>query len=420
MRMENFFFSYGKFVAKKPVAFIILCIVLTLACGSGIIYFEKETTGTKLWIPSNSAARLNTDWLWDNFPPTFRYNSIIFESEDILTPEVIQTMYRVRKKVDKIKTEKFGDKWKDMCQLFPVVKPPDIGSLIGFGRKRKKRQDDDVFTGFGDDDFFNEPFFEKEIEEEEDNEEIPEDKLAMANYFSSELYPDPYCNIVKSMDTACFEMSILELWANDGKYDAKTDEDIETLTREDILDKINNVNRSGIFLVEKNFTDYLSGVTYDDNGRVIGAKATIIRLFGRMNATAAKLNPAENRGENIDPRMLEFEGDLIQVLLDKTDYPKGLNSYANVMRSFGDIAGSTILGDIPMMGIGYMIVFVYVMVMLGKFNCVEQRAFLSISGIVGVIFGIVVSYGLCSFMGLFFGPMHSVLPFLLLGIGKYN
>ena len=35
----------------------------------------------------------------------------------------------------------------------------------------------------------------------------------------------------------------------------------------------------------------------------------------------------------------------------------------------------------------------------------------------GVIFGVVVSYGLCSLMGLFFGPLHSVLPFLLLGIG---
>lgn len=30
---------------------------------------------------------------------------------------------------------------------------------------------------------------------------------------------------------------------------------------------------------------------------------------------------------------------------------------------------------------------------------------------------ILVSYGLCSAFGVFYGPVHSILPFLLLGIG---
>jgi len=64
-----------------------------------------------------------------------------------------------------------------------------------------------------------------------------------------------------------------------------------------------------------------------------------------------------------------------------------------------------------------MIVYAYVMVMLGKFSCVEQRLYLSVVGILGIIMGIIVSYGLCSSLGLFFGPLHNVLPFLLLGIG---
>ena len=96
-------------------------------------------------------------------------------------------------------------------------------------------------------------------------------------------------------------------------------------------------------------------------------------------------------------------------------YPENLESFPNVKRSFGDIAGATILGDVGVMAIGYMIVFVYVMFMLGKFNCLELRSHLSFAGIMGVIMGIVVSYGFCSAVNLFFGPMHSVLPFLLLG-----
>ena len=61
--------------------------------------------------------------------------------------------------------------------------------------------------------------------------------------------------------------------------------------------------------------------------------------------------------------------------------------------------------------------FVYATLMLGKFNCVHQRSGLAVAGFMGVIMGIVVSYGICSAFGVFFGPMHSVLPFLLLGIG---
>ena len=66
---------------------------------------------------------------------------------------------------------------------------------------------------------------------------------------------------------------------------------------------------------------------------------------------------------------------------------------------------------------GFLIVFIYVMVMLGKLNCLEQRIYLSIVCIVGVAMGLIVSFGICAVLKLEFGPMHNVIPFLLLGIG---
>ena len=57
--------------------------------------------------------------------------------------------------------------------------------------------------------------------------------------------------------------------------------------------------------------------------------------------------------------------------------------------------------------------------MLGKFNWVETRAFLSLAGLSCIGLTILVSYGLCSAFGLFYSPMHNVIPFLLLGIGTY-
>ena len=38
-------------------------------------------------------------------------------------------------------------------------------------------------------------------------------------------------------------------------------------------------------------------------------------------------------------------------------------------------------------------------------------------GILGVMMGILVSYGLCSVLGFFYSAAHAVMPFLLLGIG---
>jgi hypothetical protein len=70
---------------------------------------------------------------------------------------------------------------------------------------------------------------------------------------------------------------------------------MEDLTLEKILDKVNNENRSGIFLTEKNFSDYLSGIWYDEAGKIAGAKATIIRLFNKLNSTEAMLNPGNSR-----------------------------------------------------------------------------------------------------------------------------
>ncbi len=210
-----------------------------------------------------------------------------------------------------------------------------------------KISDFDIFEVDNNDDFFS------EVESDSGTLKKIEDKsleiLSIGEYFSIESYPDPYCEIVNKMPTVCLELSLLELWAHDGHYDEVTDQEIESLTTESILEKINTVNKSGVFLTNKNFADYLGGITYDDRGKIIGAKASIIRWFGTLNATDALLNPVIERNEPIDRKTLEFEGEMITAMLNTSGYPEGLESYPNVQRSFGDIAGSTILGDISYM-----------------------------------------------------------------------
>ena len=95
----------------------------------------------------------------------------------------------------------------------------------------------------------------------------------------------------------------------------------------------------------------------------------------------------------------------------------GLDSYPHAKRSFGDVGFGAIFGDAKILILGYTVVITYIFLMLGRLNKVEQRIYAAMSGIISVIMGLVVCFGLSSAFGLLFGPMHSVLPFLLLGIG---
>ena len=402
VKMEDFFQWYGQLVATRPLTTILICLLVTALAGIGLLRFEAENEGIKLWIPEDSDFRQNNDWLFENFPRSARFGSLILVADDVLTPSVIQAMYAVSRAVAQI-NNKNNDTWETMCLRRPVIKPFGLTDLFGRRRRREVMSDE---TGIFDDNW----------EDDEDWEDWG-DSGGVSTWDPSLLYPQPYCTLASNLPTACLELSILELWGNGGEYDMETDRLISELTKESILDMVNNNNKSGIFLTPTNFLPYLGGVVRDEQSRIVSAKATTMRWIGKMNMTSSKLTPAEGRGMPIDPKTLEFEGNMLDVLLNSSLYPPGLSFAPNIARSFGDIASTTILGDLGLFGGGYVMMFLYCSLMLGNLNCVEQRSLLSIAGILGVGMGIVVSYGLCSAVGLFYGPMHSVMPFLMLGIG---
>lgn len=114
-----------------------------------------------------------------------------------------------------------------------------------------------------------------------------------------------------------------------------------------------------------------------------------------------------------------------------------LNVYLYVIQfySFADISGSTMFQDIPMLMIGITLMVIYVQLVLSKYNCVEARVRLSMFGNAFVIFfffqfslgflgllsigmAFIVAVSLCSLFGVFYGPVHTSFPFLLMGLGK--
>uniref|UniRef100_A0A0K2U8Y5 SSD domain-containing protein n=1 Tax=Lepeophtheirus salmonis TaxID=72036 RepID=A0A0K2U8Y5_LEPSM len=412
--LESYFQWHGRFIGKHPVFVICLCFAFLLASFAGFPYYRKEERRIKLWSSDKTPSRLNHEFLHEYFPSDFRFANVIVEADNVLDPAAIQAMFQMRKKISEIKTN-YGDTLRTKCAKMPVVKTPNFLSFI-FGKRRKRRVADDFFTSDYESNFFSDSF-EHEMEEEEDNSGFDKDDISYPERLSVEAYPEPYCNIVDSMEETCFESSVLELWGDNGEYES-TEKRLESLSLIDILDTINNKNRSGIFLIKKNFTHMLGGITRDPiTKEIVGAKATRMFWFLKMNIAEARKSPVEGQGVIVDKKTMEFEKEMLDILLNDTGLPEGLKISPHVSRSFFDIAGPTILGDVKILGIGYSIVFFYVLLMLGKFDWVGVRVYLAIAGIISVVFGIVFSIGICSAMGFFWSPMHSILPFLLLGIG---
>ena len=69
---------------------------------------------------------------------------------------------------------------------------------------------------------------------------------------------------------------------------------------------------------------------------------------------------------------------------------------------------------------GYLLMFLYTVLMLGNVNRIEHRTYLTAAGITAVILGLVVSIGLGALMNLPYTPMHAILPFLCLGKIQIN
>jgi len=434
--LENFFQWYGKLVATHPKYAIFISVFVTFMGGLGLLRFYEEGDAATLVIPRHSTFRKNLDWLDNNFPREIRTHSVLYQAENVLTPQVFQTMYKQRKELQNLR---MGDKtFKDFCVQVPVLKMP-TGGVVGCSPKNEEENDKSIEFEFDDEDW--DPFWETNSGESVENvtrvkREEPQSGVlsSLYNYltsdgdmaldelenFSNMFYPDLYCGCVEASEKACFEQNILELWGDQGSYSEVTDSKINTLTQKDILDTINNRNISGIFLTDFNFTDLLGEIKYDQDGNIIGAGIVEMKFFTTVNVTEVKIKGTATRGEKIDIESYQFEGEMLKLLQNRSDFPQGVQSLTNIQRQFFDSFVGQAFKDADKLGGGYVLVFIYVNIMLSKLNFVQQRFWLSVIGILSVAMGMILGYGLCSMFGLFYSGAHTVIPFLLLGIGIDN
>ncbi|CAG0902468.1 unnamed protein product, partial [Cyprideis torosa] len=255
--LEGFFFRYGQAIATRPFVTILICLALVGLCGIGFIKWEEETRPEKLWIPDGGQYIEDTQWIRENLPAQYRFQTVIVTADNVLTPQALNEMNKIRCKVNELRLKRKGNYTfqNQLCAKLPVIPPDTPGGFTGsFSLQNENISKSSIPSGnfIQDTDVKSGLLAKKEPICYPDNREM-------------------YCQTAESLPQACYERSLLEL-LHPG-HPGEECIDISTITQEDILNRINGNNQSLWFNSYYDFIDLLGGISRDENQRIVGARA---------------------------------------------------------------------------------------------------------------------------------------------------
>uniref|UniRef100_A0A1Y1JZP0 SSD domain-containing protein n=1 Tax=Photinus pyralis TaxID=7054 RepID=A0A1Y1JZP0_PHOPY len=369
---EYFFYNLGFKVASKPWTTIGICWLIVILSAFGFFRFHQEKNPMKLWVPAQSDFYHDTNWLMSKFQNGFRLESVLFEAPDVLTPEVLKEILGVDRKIKSIVTSD-GVTWEDIC-----FKIPEVDSSLEF-----------LYTS--------------------------KSKNGTMEIFDPSVYlsTSTYCKLLESFDNVCFERNLLQLWNFDERK-------LNKLTKQDILDKIDKYKIDPILGNLKNYEDLLGGIVRNETGHIVSATSLHTLYMAYVNFSAVDMDQAGNMAGTADWASLdtlEWENGFNALLEDITKNGTDLGIYYSAARSFGDLTAQSMFQDMDILVIGVGIMIFYVQFVISKFNCVEARFVLGYMGLLSVGMAFIVGCGFCSLVGISYGPVHTSLPFLLMGLG---
>jgi len=159
-------------------------------------------------------------------------------------------------------------------------------------------------------------------------------------------------------------------------------------------------------------TSALGGVEYNAAGEIISAKAI---YYSYLNDKALDQEGPE-RAKGFRIAGWEYGFAKFSREWNATEGHK-LRIYAQSSRAITDELSALIGGDVVKVNIGIFLIIIYAVLVLGKFHPVRERSVLAFAGIVSVGLSIGMSYGISTWLGFKYTPVHGVLPFILIGIG---
>lgn len=127
-------------------------------------------------------------------------------------------------------------------------------------------------------------------------------------------------------------------------------------------------------------------------------------------------NEVDKDGESIDEEAEALEEKWATGLL--ADSPgNGVEWFVDSAWGQSDSLSEALSGDIPLLSIGFVLLGIYVIVFLGDFHAVRSHRLLAVTALATTGLAIGSCFGLSSATGMFYGPVHQILPLLIIGIG---
>lgn len=360
-RVEKLFYNLGSAVATYPWWTIVLCWLTVALSSLGLLNFHQESHPLKLWVPGDSQFIKDTEWLVNSFKTIHRAQYILATAPNVLDPSVLAELSRINHVVDNIKapSDKEENTWNDVCFKIPII------PVVPFETSFK-------------------------------------------------ISPFLYCLIIKTFKSGCLKRSILDLW----DFDATT---IESLNRSQIIDKINTTTISPVLGHNMEYVSSLGGIERDKDGKIIAAKSVLLVWFLNVNLANVEMHKIGNNAGTeawASESALAWEKKFLELMRQvSSNSSHGLQLFYESGRSYGDSSESTMFQDIDKLAYGIIMMVIYIIIILSKFNWVEIRSTLAFAGLLFIGMALAVALGLCSLMGIPYGPVHASLPFLILGLG---
>jgi Niemann-Pick C1 protein len=195
----------------------------------------------------------------------------------------------------------------------------------------------------------------------------------------------------------CLIAGILKMWNYDVETFRKDEDFMATLNQYGSKDDLNAA---------------LGNAVFDENNVLVSAEAFTVTYFLDDRTIF-------EGGSETDPINEEWEWNafLMSIQEEPTPYTELDIDYFS-SRSFSDEFGDAISGDLALVNISYIVIFVFLGATLGRIRCGPgSRWTLSLAALVMIGLSTLAGFGISAAVGLFFGPVHSLLPFILLGIG---
>ena len=74
-------------VGTHPFKTILISIIFAMICLSGLVEFQQENRGEKLWVEQESQFIEDQDWTRSKFPTRVRYIGLLVKMDNVLSKE---------------------------------------------------------------------------------------------------------------------------------------------------------------------------------------------------------------------------------------------------------------------------------------------------------------------------------------------